>query len=610
LAAAGFLHELFSSVAPPTAADHSLRQRPMLRRLQKTVAERGLRRSLDLVVRRLIDWRSFRIRRAIELRPHQRRALLQRLTASVSAARLTLIVPVSGPSAGRLIAQLRRQSFARFQVLLIPDDRLDHRLLLQIRRQAARDPRFSLLPPADLRRDPLAIAAARAHATTPYVVFCDAAAQLANDAVALLTAASLESPAPTVVYGDDDSSNAFGLPERPRLRPAWSLHHLRERDYVDLPLLVDRTLVAALPDPTAVDRAGALLELLLYAAEQPAARLQHLPYRLARRPRPYRPAPRSPQTERILSAHLARCAVDARLSTVADRSDLTRVDYALPQPPPPVTIIVPTRDRLDLLRPCVESLLQHTAYPDFELIIVDNGSTEPATAAFFASLQRDPRVRVLRDDGEFNYAALNNRAAAVARGSLLCLLNNDTEIIEADWLTQLVSLAVQPGVATVGPLLLYPDNTIQCMGVTTGPVYPATTIGTGDPDYQRRHNLLWCTRGVIANTAACLVVRTALFLADRGFDPQLKVDFNDVELGLRLHRQGYVNLWTPHVRVIHRHGATRGRRDNPQVLARRMAEAAYLSEHYPELIGHDPFFRTVGPQSHRPPSLRSQRGCT
>ncbi len=577
----------------------------MIRRIRHSLAERGIRRFLDLILRRIFDWRGLLVRRAIELTPHQRRSLLQQLRRTVTAAQLTVVLPLSGPTATQVIPQLQRQSFPLFRAVLLLDAGLTDAQLRRIRAQAARDARLLLLPrPA---ADALGIAAAYSRVTTPYVLLCDAAVRLADDAVALLSAEAVQPDPPLIIYGDDDSINRFGLPERPRMRPAFDRFHLYERDFIDLPLLAARPLLAQLPAQPAPDRAAAVLELLLLGVETAPSAVRSVPFRLARRPRPYRPPPRSPHTARLLTDHFARCGVAATLSAVADRPDLTRVEYDVPQLPP-VTLIVPTRDRLDLLQPCVESVLQQTDYPDFELIIIDNGSRQPQTLAFFAALSHDPRVRVLRDDGPFDYAALNNQAAALARGSLLCLLNNDTEIIEPNWLRGLVSLALQPGVGTVGPLLLYPDLTIQSMGVTTGPVYPATTIGTGDPEYQRRHNLLWCTRGVIANTAACLVVRTDLFLADGGFDPRLKVDFNDVELGLRLHRQGYVNLWTPHVRVLHRHGATRGRRDTPQVLARRMAEADHLTAQYPELIGRDPFHRTVGRQSHRPRQKLFTRG--
>ena len=142
--------------------------------------------------------------------------------------------------------------------------------------------------------------------------------------------------------------------------------------------------------------------------------------------------------------------------------------YALPDIPPMVSLIIPTRNGLQLIQQCVESIFKKTTYPNYEILIVDNGSDDPATLQYFKELQSDPRIRVVRDDRPFNYSALNNAAVKLARGEVVGLLNNDLEVISPEWLSEMVSHALQPGVGAVGARLWYPNKTLQHGGVIVG----------------------------------------------------------------------------------------------------------------------------------------------
>lgn len=293
--------------------------------------------------------------------------------------------------------------------------------------------------------------------------------------------------------------------------------------------------------------------------------------------------------ERALTAHFARRGVKATVERVKDSY---RVRYALPDQLPLVSLIIPTRNGLDLLRTCVQSILALTTYPNYEILIVDNGSDDPATLDWLAGVQVDQRVRVLRDDRPFNYSALNNGAVRHARGELLGLLNNDLEVITPDWLDEMVSHALQPGVGAVGARLWYPDNTLQHGGVIVGlggvAGHAHVHMARQHAGYFGRTSLLSAFSAV---TAACLVIRKSIFEEVGGLnEADLAVAFNDVDFCLRVRELGYTNMLTPYAELYHYESATRGLDDTPEKSARFNREVAYMKERWEPLLQHDPAY--------------------
>tara|TARA_R110000782_G_scaffold78276_3_gene155033 strand:+ start:71969 stop:73426 length:1458 start_codon:yes stop_codon:yes gene_type:complete len=243
---------------------------------------------------------------------------------------------------------------------------------------------------------------------------------------------------------------------------------------------------------------------------------------------------------------------------------------------PPVSIIVPTRNRVDLLRTCLEGV-DVTDYPDIEVIIVDNDSDDPDTLAYLASL--DPfRYRILRHSGPFNFSEINNRAAKEAKGRLLCLLNNDIEMIGPDWLSTMAVQAQREDVGAVGAQLLYPDGRIQHAGVVIGMGNAAghahRFLRPDEEGYFHRHLLPQFTMAV---TAACLVVDKEKFMDVGGLDEEsFPVAFNDVDLCLRLNEKGWQSLYEPRAKLIHHESVSRGLDRDPLGAARFAKELAAL----------------------------------
>lgn len=295
--------------------------------------------------------------------------------------------------------------------------------------------------------------------------------------------------------------------------------------------------------------------------------------------------------ERALTDHLARRKIAATLEPVP--GDHWRLRYALPDPAPLVSLIIPTRDRLALVRTCVESILAKTDYPRYEILILDNASTEPATLAWFAEVQaRDPRVKVLPYPHPFNYSALNNFGVERAAGEIIGLLNNDLEVITPGWLTEMVSHAIRPEIGAVGALLHYPNDTIQHAGILLGLGgvanhafyrYPRGTDG-----YKNRARLV---QNFSAVTGACLLVRKAVYNQVGGLNAEhLAVAFNDVDFCLKVRAAGYRNLWTPFAELYHHESASRGAEDTPEKLARFAREVDYMRRTWGPQLDADPAY--------------------
>jgi O-antigen biosynthesis protein len=265
--------------------------------------------------------------------------------------------------------------------------------------------------------------------------------------------------------------------------------------------------------------------------------------------------------------------------------------YALPATLPLVSLIIPTRNNVALLRQCVDSMLSKTSYTNFEILIVDNGSDQDETLDYLQTLRANPKIRVIRDSYAFNYSALNNYAVTFAKGEVLALVNDDIEVVSADWMTEMVSHALRPGIGAVGARLWYPDQTLQHAGmVLVGGVarHVHKHLPKGEAGFNNRAVL---TQNFSAVTGACLVVRKALFEHVGGLnDQELAVGFNDVDFCLKLGEAGYRNVWTPYAELIHHESATRGQDHAPEKQRRAEKELRYMRKRWGDKLHVDPAY--------------------
>jgi O-antigen biosynthesis protein len=291
--------------------------------------------------------------------------------------------------------------------------------------------------------------------------------------------------------------------------------------------------------------------------------------------------------ERAINDHLVRKGVNAKAELKAFGY---RVHYQLPTSLPLVSIIIPTKNGLELLKRCINSIFEKTEYTNYEILIIDNGSDELATLEYLQLISRKPNVRVLHDARPFNYSQLNNGAVRVARGEVICLLNNDIEVISSGWLSELVSHALRPDVGAVGAKLLFPDDTIQHAGILLKVTGIAAHAHKGFPrnahGYFSRANLI---QDFSAVTGACLVVKKSLYQYVGGLnETELAVAFNDVDFCMRIREAGYRNIWTPYAELYHHESATRGYEDSPEKAARFEKEVEYMERRLENQ--EDPFY--------------------
>jgi len=364
-----------------------------------------------------------------------------------------------------------------------------------------------------------------------------------------------------LIYTDDDLLDRKGRRHAPYFKPDWNSELFAHHDYLTgacilRPCREELEQAATCPEGEGDLATGWAERLVALLAEQ--ARPLHLRRMLHHR----RSRPR-PET--------------AMLPAVAARNL------------PPVSIIVPTRNRVDLLKTCLDGVAA-TDYPDIEVIVVDNDSDDPATLSYLDALDL-ARHRVIRHPGPFNFSAINNRAAEQARGRLLCLLNNDIEVSDPDWLKIMAVQAVRQDVGAVGARLLYPDGRIQHAGVVIGVGNAAghahRFLQPGEEGYFRRHALPQFTMAV---TAACLVVEKERFAAVGGLDEKhFAVAFNDVDLCLRLNQRGWQSFYEPRATLIHHESVSRGWDRDPVGAARFAGELAALQRLWRTNEITDPF---------------------
>lgn len=268
-----------------------------------------------------------------------------------------------------------------------------------------------------------------------------------------------------------------------------------------------------------------------------------------------------------------------------------RIRWPQPTKLPKVSILLPTRDRPELLEASARGVLEQTDYPAIELLILDNGSVEPETEKLFATLARDPRVRIMPMPGPFNYSKLNNDGAAAATGEILLLLNNDIEMIGPDWLREMVALVARPEIGCVGAKLLYADNRIQHAGVNMAPHTGCAHVGRlAERNSIGDAGLLAITRTHSAVTAACLAVRAEVFAEIGGLDEEaLQIGYNDVDLCLKVRDHGYRSVLCPAALLFHMESVSRGPNDNPEKRAREKAENSRIVGRWRDIFLDDPY---------------------
>lgn len=390
----------------------------------------------------------------------------------------------------------------------------------------------------------------------------------------------MQDKAAEVLYSDEDSCDAGGSRSAPFCKPDWSPDLSLSSLYACQLSVYRRSLIEAVGGFHSANMECLVYDLLLRCAEK-TERIHHIP-RVLYHKRQKTVQPRDDmhtQTKQIVSDALRR---RGEVAVVEDGPApcTFRIRRQL-RTTPLVSIVIPTRDRLRLLRRCVQSIEERTTYSNYEILIVDNGSQEADTLAY---LSASPH-RVIHVEGPFHFARLCNGGVALTQGEQILLLNNDMEVITPGWLEALLEHAQRPDVGAVGAKLLYADGTIQHAGVVLGmrgvaghahKYQPAKRPGYGDfPQLVRNYS---------AVTAACLMIRKAVYEEVGGMREELAVLYNDTDLCLRLRERNYLIVYTPYAELYHHEGRSRWYHPpNPE-------ETRYMFDHWGAVIARDPYY--------------------
>ncbi|UUX48318.1 glycosyltransferase [Nisaea acidiphila] len=510
----------------------------------------------------------------------------------------SILLPVFNPEPAHLRQAIRsvfEQSFSDWE-LCIADDASTDPDISRMLEEAADHPRVKQVLRSENGHISAASNSALDLATGTYIGLLDHDDMLAPEALAEMARALNARPELDLIYSDEDKIDDAGYRYAPHFKPAWDPDLSLVSNYIchfsvirrrlaneiggfrlGLEGAQDHDLVQRIAERTAPERIGHIPKILYHwrsATTSTAISTETKPYAIA-------------ATGRVIRDTLKRRAVGAAAEF---RNGRWRVTRSLPEDAR-VSVIIPTKNRLTLLRTCIEGLTAQTDYADMEIQIVDNGSDDPATQRYLDRLSHRPNVEVLRDSGPFNFSRLCNRGAREATGDFLCFLNNDIEPAGAVWLEELVAEAARPEVGLVGAKLLYPDRTVQHAGIALAGAHVARhtnlRISETSGGYWGR---AMQTQSLSAVTGACMLMRREVFREVDGFDEALAVDFGDIDLCLRVRRAGYRVLWTPHSVLIHHESASRGTVITPEKSQLYDKERAFMVERWGALLEDDPAY--------------------
>lgn len=438
-------------------------------------------------------------------------------------------------------------------------------------------------------------------ATGEWCALLDQDDVLAPHALACIAVEAARHPDARVMYSDEDKVNLDGIRSTPFFKTDWDPELILAQNYINHLGAYETGLLRSLSGFREGYEGSQDYDLALRCCENIGpSQVRHIPRILYH----WRAAPGSvahsagakpyakQAARRAITDHLQRRAIAGQVVACPENDEVHRVIYEIPDPAPLVTIVIPTRDHTALLRRCLGGIRAGTDYPSIEVTIVDNDSTQDEAVEYLAQLRQEPAVTVLSVPGAFNFSRLNNLAANEARGEILIFLNNDVEITEPGWLTEMVRHAIRPEVGAVGARLWYPNGTLQHAGVVLGlggvAGHAHLRLARGHGGYFDR---AFHQRNCSAVTAACMATRRSVFEQLGGFDDlNLSVSFNDIDYCLRVAAKGWQIVWTPGANLVHHESASRGHNRSDEEKAQFVREASYMQEKHGVALLSDPFY--------------------
>ncbi|CAE6905362.1 glycosyltransferase [Vibrio sp. B1FLJ16] len=525
--------------------------------------------------------------------------LLAGLPSANGSILFSIVVPVYKPDLALLqemVSSVREQTYTNWQLVLV-DDGSECEFLSQSLNQLESE-QIKVVVRDQNGHISAASNTGLEHASGDFVALLDQDDLLHPEALRCMAYYLALYPNANVLYSDEDKVDAEGHRSEPHFKPSFNLDLLYSHNYISHLGIYRRSLLENIGGFRLGYEGSQDYDLLLRCvAQSHPDQIIHVPYVLYHW-RAIAGSTALAESEKgyaqqaglkALSDHLAPDGVQVSEGKLANTYKVT---WPLPTDLPLVSIIIPTKNGQALVKQCIESIYRLTTYANFEILLVENGSDDPQALAYFAELNKQGKVRLLDYPHAFNYSAINNYAVSKAKGEYLVLMNNDIEILAANWLEEMVGHLTQPSVGCVGAKLYYPNGTLQHAGVITGlggvAGHSHKHFPGDHPGYFKRLQL---TQVLSAVTAACLGVRKEVYHQVGGLNEQdLTVAFNDVDFCLKVREAGFNNIWSPYIEMVHHESISRGHEDTPEKQARFAKEIEYMKRTWGDALLSDPHY--------------------
>ncbi|MDT2599275.1 glycosyltransferase family 2 protein [Enterococcus hulanensis] len=500
----------------------------------------------------------------------------------------------------KCIESVQNQFYPKWELCMADDHSTDASVRPLLEKYAAQDSRIKIVFRSENGHISKATNSALEIATGEFVVLLDNDDELAPIALYEVAKCLNKNADLDLIYSDEDKIDMAGKRFDPAFKPDWSPDLLLGTNYISHLGIYRRSIMEKIGGFRVGYEGSQDYDLVLRFTEQTTAdRIAHIPQILYY----WRILPSSTAADQSTKSY----AFDAGLKAVQDAinrrgikatvnhaagNGLYDVDYQVLSEDL-VSVIIPTRNGYDDVKRCVDSIIEKTTYPNYEIVMADNGSDQPEMQELYGNYQKQLGERFIVEsiDIPFNYSRINNLAAKVAKGKYLLFLNNDTEVITPEWMTKMVSFAQFERIGCVGAKLYYPNNTIQHAGVILGMGGAAGhghhTFPRGDFGYFGK---LEINVDYLAVTAACMMIRAKDFIEIGGFNEELTVAFNDVDLCLKEYEKGHNNVWLHGAELYHFESQSRGYENTPEKQARFEKETKYMEETWTGYIENDPYY--------------------
>lgn len=513
---------------------------------------------------------------------------------------ISVILPVYNPPENYLkaaIDSVRDQVYPYWELCIADDASTDENVITILQEYAEIDEKIKVVFRKENGHISAASNSALELATGEFVAFLDHDDLLTPDALYQVALMLNRHPDADMIYSDEDKIDAHNQFRDPFFKPDWCPDSFLSRMYTCHLGTYRRSLIQEIGGFRIGYEGSQDYDLVLRLTEK-TNKIFHIP-KILYHWRIHPTSTASNLNNKTYATEAARQALSEALERRSEPGIVTPTqgghwivryhirDYSK------VTVIIPTRNLGKILNKCLTSIFEKTTYPNYEILLIDNGSNEKETLDIISKWKaKEPdRFRCLVYDIPFNFSKINNYAVSQSEGKYLLFLNNDTEVLTPDWMTAMVEQAQRPSIGAVGALLLYPDNTIQHAGVIVGlggvaghshKYFPA-----GVPGYFYQ---LQTVNNYTAVTGACLMCRREVCEEVGGWEEELQIAFNDVDFCLKLVEKGYRNIYLPHVVLYHYESKSRGKEDTPEKKARFAKEITYMQQKWKHIIERDPCY--------------------